>query len=106
MTDDYPESKIPSGAYCYAPTGRTVTKEYIYDENGQKQKTQPYQMPEVEYCPYFSIKDGIAYCSYLKSSEGLLFDSVKECGIRDGVDEDLEDYINKQESEVIIVHPG
>lgn len=71
MTKD--ESKIPKGIYCY-------------DENGR--------------CPYWSKnldKDHqeSGYCSFLEVGDwedkgvSLLWDQVKECGINDGVDEEL-----------------
>lgn len=61
------EDSIPQGIYCY-------------DENGT--------------CPYWKLVDGKpqyenGYCSYLKEGDwesdgiGLLWDQVKECGIKD-----------------------
>lgn len=73
-------SIIPEGPYCYEHTGKMVTKDFVWDGD-KKVKVSPYQFPEMKPCPYFSNKNGEAYCTLLESSEGLLFDQVKECGI-------------------------
>lgn len=74
-------SIIPEGPYCYEHTGKMTTKYYVWDGN-KKVKVKPYQFPEMKPCPYFSNKNGEAYCLFLESSEGLLFDQVKECYIK------------------------
>lgn len=72
---------IPSGSYCYSSTGNTKTVDFYY-EGDKKVKCKPYHMPEFSYCHFFSYdKSGNPFCTYLKSGDGLIFDSVKECDI-------------------------
>jgi len=73
------ESLIPFGPYCYTPLQAPSA------ENGYVYRTRP--------CPFHRIlpehPDQLnGWCDYLKSGDmeesgtSLLFDSVKECGIK------------------------
>jgi hypothetical protein len=85
INDLDPHLVIPQGAYCYAPTGKSVIKDHVIGNNGQKMKVKPYSMPEFRYCPFFSLnKEDERYCLHIKSNDGLIDDSVKECGINEG----------------------
>lgn len=62
------KNKIPPGLYCYSflewnkITGAMITKN----------------------CPYFGVRDGFAYCEYMKmGNDPYLDDQVKICGIDD-----------------------
>lgn len=75
------KSLIPNGNYCYSHTGEMKTVDF-YFEGDKKIKCTPYKIPAVSYCPFFSYdKNDNPFCLYLKNGDGLLFDSVKECGI-------------------------
>lgn len=89
------ESLIPKGPYCYERL------EPSSDENGSL------IFKSVKPCPFRSINEDFVdesgsiqmagYCSYLKLGDWmdngtmLLFDAVKECGIKDDYDEWLDD---------------
>lgn len=88
---------IPAGIYCYRLTGGTVRREHVRDADGQLIRVTPYDAPQREVCPYWSsVKNRPAqesgYCRFLGRGDwenpgiSLLWDQVKECGIR--ADED------------------
>ena len=75
------EKLIPEGMYCYEHTGKTRIETKIIGHEGKLINVKPYKRPETKKCPYMTTRNGENFCEYLQSSEGLLWDSVKECGI-------------------------
>lgn len=81
------ESVIPDGMYCYTSAGWSTTAEGL-------------PVMHTKLCPYWALDDsrerqGNGYCAKLKTGDwidgwGLLWDQVKECGVRDDVSEDPE----------------
>lgn len=78
------ESLIPFGGYCY--------------KGLQKKEDEPLEFKVVDKCPFHSINEDhiengsiqmAGYCSYLKLGDWmdngtfLLFDMVKECGVKE-----------------------
>lgn len=85
------ESLIPEGLYCYRPDPSPAATEAR--RAGRNYPILP--------CPFWSMRTDLpeqsnGYCSYLKSGDWmedgtfLLWDQVKECGIR--MDDDEEDF--------------
>ena len=74
---------VPKGDYCYK------LKKVIYDK-----QTNGMPVLKIKKCPYWCWDERypdeeIGYCKYLgigdkdkSSSSGLLFDQIKECGIK------------------------
>ena len=88
-----PEKYIPKGCYCYDHL------KPIYDKDGKMTGT----LKAIGRCPFLDYdsdkpEQENGYCHYLKagdweenSSCSLLWDQVKECGINDFSDEELEE---------------
>ena len=79
------EDVIPPGMYCYSrDVTRPISGSY-----------------PITVCPYWALDPGRerqdnGYCAHLKSGDweaeglSLLWDQIKECGIHDEMDEDVE----------------
>ena len=79
------EDPIPEGLYCY-----TRTSGWITPEDGGL----PYFQTRT--CPYWENRPGKydAYCRFLDEEDidgVLLWDKVKICGVKDYLDEDIEE---------------
>jgi hypothetical protein len=74
---------IPRGQYCYNYTGRRLITNKVIDSNGEYKEVDFYVLPEIRTCPFWvgHMAEGRAFCTYLDSGEGLIFDQIKECGV-------------------------
>jgi hypothetical protein len=80
------ESLIPAGFYCH--------EKFTFNEETKRCSAKP--------CPYWGINDNYphqenGYCRFLNRGDweddhiGLLWDQVKECGIKDYIEDDVEE---------------
>lgn len=106
MTTDQTHLKfvIPRGEYCYTYTGRVKICNKVIDGEGEYKKVAPYALPETRTCPFWvgRIAEGRAFCTYLGTGEGMIFDQIKECGVNMGRE---KTYLEAQERR-LRNHPG